>query len=1485
MNREIKKRYKMYKAGKNWVVAPIIFLGLTAGLGYQANVNADNVSSSTKSNSESTQRSKTSSLSSQSSVSLKSSSSIQSESISRERENNFAVQPNVKSAQSSSESKNQVLAKTDNTPKANVSSQVSSKSSLASSVSSSSSSSSIQSQKVEQAQEHDDAVQIKQNGQWFLQNKNTHQNYTGFQYIKNQDKTVYYNPMNGAMVYGQQKINNQWYYFDKITGAMKLGYYWIAEQQKEVYYDPNKGNMVYGQQKINNKWQWFDPVTGAQAKNRYVWIGDQNKEVYYDGLGNMVYGQQKINNKWQWFDPVTGAQAKNRYVWIGDQNKEVYYDGLGNMVYGQQKINNKWQWFDPVTGAQAKNQFVNIKDQNKTVYYDGLGNMVYGWKTINNGNYYFNTVTGAMETYSGNELPVSYDSSSINETDGYLTYDGWFRPTQYHQDGKMWVKSGLTDWRPILMYAWPSAAVEAQYIQYFTNHGYADSSLGLTPDSVKALSGSTPVNILNNYAKNMRDSIEKQITKAKYSTTDLSNTMKGFIATVPSFTRASLLPIEDQPGFKVTNMGTDAKDQIKFVNNDSKNQKEGNTSYADSAWRLLDRNFANQKGNVKPKNDEMIVGNDIDNSNPIVQAETLNWEYYLTHYGSIHSNNPDGNFDGFRVDAPDNFDTDVLGQMAQLFNDMYHTKQSDANANDHLIYTETWDPTAAQFYKDHGQKDIYYDTYMYYDNQDALGNRPGKRGKLDELTKGGICSGYSVVDRTNDTTENQAVPNWSFVMNHDQRGDIIKQMIIDEHPNDPDVMSTGYKQAYADEAMDQFVKDEGQTVKKYAPYNVPSEYAVLLTDKDTIPTIYYGDLYVENAPYMSEKSLYYDAISTLLKLRKKYVSGGQQMRTYDNGDLLSSVRFGKGVMSANDTSSDPIARTSGIAVVIGNNPNMSQKTITFAMGKEHANQKYINVINTTNSGLSYNSNDVLTTDANGNLTVTVKGYANPYVSGYLGVWVPEGAAEDQNATTAASTATNKSGDTYQSNAALDSHVIYQDFSLYIPEPASQSVDTYAQIAKNAQQFADLGITDFWFAPPYRNFSMSWYNEGYSVTDRYDLGSANNPTKYGTGDQLVAAIAALHKAGLKCQIDLVPNQLVGLAGKEVVTGTRTDSFGHQMTFGDKSVVDQLIEMYTIGGGQGQEQYGGAFLNYLKKTYPDLFTTKAISTGVAPDPNVKIKQWSAKYENGATLQDLGTVLFMREANGTYDYLNSNGNTAFATTLPKAMTDIQYWVQNSAQPGWHTYGNAKYYINQNGSMALGHQTIDGQSYYFDPSSGKLISISNTDGQRYVNGHWQYIDPNTKKQAKNQYVWLADQNKEVYYDGNGNMVYGQQKIDGKWQYFDPATGAQAKNQYVWIADQNKEVYYDGLGNMVYGQQKINGKWQYFNLVTGAQARNQYVWIGDQNKEVYYDGNGNMAYGWQTIDGKRQYFDPITGAQVKSATVKIDGKWYKFDGLGNLIG
>ncbi|RWZ60992.1 hypothetical protein EQK34_16710 [Lacticaseibacillus paracasei] len=54
---------------------------------------------------------------------------------------------------------------------------------------------------------------------------------TGFQYIANQHKTVYYNN-NGQMLYGQQHLNGHWYLFDTVTFLMKTGFQYIANQHK-----------------------------------------------------------------------------------------------------------------------------------------------------------------------------------------------------------------------------------------------------------------------------------------------------------------------------------------------------------------------------------------------------------------------------------------------------------------------------------------------------------------------------------------------------------------------------------------------------------------------------------------------------------------------------------------------------------------------------------------------------------------------------------------------------------------------------------------------------------------------------------------------------------------------------------------------------------------------------------------------------------------------------------------------------------------------------------------------------------------------------------------------------------------------------------------------------------------------------------------------------------------------------------------------------
>ena len=203
------------------------------------------------------------------------------------------------------------------------------------------------------------SYQVNKDGHWYLYTDNTSDGtikmQTGFQYIADQNKTVYYDSATGQMEYGWQKIDGKTYYFNITSGAKAVGQayidgYWylfdqdgvmqtgfqkLANQNKTVYYDSATGRMQYGFQKVNGKTYYLNP-----------------------GSGGVTYGQVKINGHWYLFDSKTGAM-KTGFQRIASQNKTVYYDPkTGQMVYGFRKINGKWYLFHHKSGS--KETFENI---------------------------------------------------------------------------------------------------------------------------------------------------------------------------------------------------------------------------------------------------------------------------------------------------------------------------------------------------------------------------------------------------------------------------------------------------------------------------------------------------------------------------------------------------------------------------------------------------------------------------------------------------------------------------------------------------------------------------------------------------------------------------------------------------------------------------------------------------------------------------------------------------------------------------------------------------------------------------------------------------------------------------------------------------------------------------------------------------------------------------------------------------------------------
>ena len=104
-------------------------------------------------------------------------------------------------------------------------------------------------------------------------------------------------------------------------------------------------------------------------------------------------------------------------------------------------------------------------------------------------------------------------------------------------------------------------------------------------------------------------------------------------------------------------------------------------------------------------------------------------------------------------------------------------------------------------------------------------------------------------------------------------------------------------------------------------------------------------------------------------------------------------------------------------------------------------------------------------------------------------------------------------------------VIMQYFHWYTPDDGS----LWNEAKANAEALAAAGITALWLPPAYKGLGGA-KDVGYAVYDMYDLGEFHQHgsvrTKYGTRAEYLAAIEALHAAGLQVYADVVLNHRIG-----------------------------------------------------------------------------------------------------------------------------------------------------------------------------------------------------------------------------------------------------------------------------------------------------------------------------------------------------------------------
>ena len=115
---------------------------------------------------------------------------------------------------------------------------------------------------------------------------------------------------------------------------------------------------------------------------------------------------------------------------------------------------------------------------------------------------------------------------------------------------------------------------------------------------------------------------------------------------------------------------------------------------------------------------------------------------------------------------------------------------------------------------------------------------------------------------------------------------------------------------------------------------------------------------------------------------------------------------------------------------------------------------------------------------------------------------------------------------------MKKQTLLQSFEWYLPDDGQ----FWKKIAGEAAHFKEIGITGVWLPPAYKGAS-GIHDVGYGVYDMYDLGEFDQKggvrTKYGTKDEDLAAIRALHDNGLEAYPDVVLNHRMGADGCEEV----------------------------------------------------------------------------------------------------------------------------------------------------------------------------------------------------------------------------------------------------------------------------------------------------------------------------------------------------------------
>ena len=139
---------------------------------------------------------------------------------------------------------------------------------------------------------------------------------------------------------------------------------------------------------------------------------------------------------------------------------------------------------------------------------------------------------------------------------------------------------------------------------------------------------------------------------------------------------------------------------------------------------------------------------------------------------------------------------------------------------------------------------------------------------------------------------------------------------------------------------------------------------------------------------------------------------------------------------------------------------------------------------------------------------------------------------------------------------MQNGTMMQYFHWYYPKDGS----LWKKVKEEAAQLASIGINAVWLPPAYKGTEGD-QSIGYDVYDLYDLGEFDSKgsvaTKYGTKEEYLEAIEALHNEKIQVYVDVVLNHLGGADETEKVRVIKMDPENRNVAISEP----HEIEAYT------------------------------------------------------------------------------------------------------------------------------------------------------------------------------------------------------------------------------------------------------------------------------------------------------------------------------------